>query len=69
MIFSGVGGNPALTPYLATNLDLSYEITGRRTSFSLAVFHKTIDDFIQTETATETLVFETRTSVAVRPTS
>ena len=66
VIFSGVGGNPALTPYLATNLDLSYEITGRRTSFSLAVFHKTIDDFIQTETATETLVFETRTSVAVQ---
>ncbi|WP_292075074.1 MULTISPECIES: TonB-dependent receptor [unclassified Brevundimonas] len=65
VIFSGVGGNPALTPYLATSLDLSYEITGRRTSFSVAVFHKTIDDFIQAEAATETLVFETRTGVAV----
>ena len=60
VIFSGVGGNPGLTPYVATNLDLSYEVTRRRTSFSLAYFHKTIDDFIRTVEAPETLVFETR---------
>src|SRR5690606_30407783 len=46
VIFSGVGGNPTLTPYVSDNLDLSYEVTGRRTAYSLAVFHKTIGDFI-----------------------
>ncbi len=66
VIFSGIGGNPALTPYVSTNLDLSYEVTGRRTSFSLALFHKTIHDFIQTTSATETLTFETRTGAAVQ---
>ncbi|MDO8411075.1 MAG: TonB-dependent receptor [Phenylobacterium sp.] len=59
-IFSGVGGNPALTPYVSTNFDLSYEVTGRRTSVSVAYFHKTIDDFIETAAAPEVLVFETQ---------
>ena len=59
IIFSGVGGNPALTPYVADNLDLSYEVTRRRTGFSLAIFHKTIDDFIQAVEAPERLTFET----------
>lgn len=66
VIFSGIGGNPELTPYVSTNLDLSYEVTGRRTSFSLALFHKTIRDFIQSTSATETLIFETRTGAAVQ---
>jgi TonB-dependent receptor len=60
VIFSGVGGNPALTPYVATNLDISYEYTRRSGSFSLAFFHKTIDDFIQSVAASEVLTFETR---------
>ncbi len=60
LIFSGVGGNPALTPYVSTNFDLSYEVTGRRTSVSIAYFHKTIDDFIETVAAPEVLIFETR---------
>jgi iron complex outermembrane receptor protein len=60
VIFSGIGGNPALTPYVSTNLDLSYEVTSRRTSFSLALFHKTIRDFIQATEAIETLTFETQ---------
>lgn len=60
VIFSGVGGNPSLTPYVSTNFDLSYEVTRRRTSFSLAWFHKTIDDFIRTVGAPEVLIFETR---------
>lgn len=59
VIFSGVGGNPALTPYVADNLDLSYEVTRRRTGFSLAIFHKSIDDFIQAVEAPEHLTFET----------
>ncbi|MDP1619272.1 MAG: TonB-dependent receptor [Phenylobacterium sp.] len=59
VIFSGVGGNPSLTPYVSTNFDISYEVTGRRTSFSIAYFHKTIDDFIEAVAAPETLVFET----------
>ncbi|TFW13119.1 TonB-dependent receptor [Brevundimonas intermedia] len=66
VIFSGIGGNPELTPYVSTNLDLSYEVTGRRTSFSLALFHKTIRDFIQATWAVETLTFETRTGAAVQ---
>ena len=66
VIFNGIGGNPDLTPYVSTNLDLSYEVTGRRTSFSLALFHKTIRDFIQATWATETLTFETRTGAAVQ---
>tara|TARA_R100000935_G_scaffold54497_1_gene83433 strand:+ start:42878 stop:45862 length:2985 start_codon:yes stop_codon:yes gene_type:complete len=59
LIFSGVGGNPALTPYVSTNVDVSYEVTGRRTSLSIAYFHKTIDDFIETVAAPEVLTFET----------
>lgn len=66
VIFSGVGGNPDLTPYVSTNLDLSYEVTTRQTSFSIALFHKTIDDFIQATSATETLTFETRAGAAVQ---
>lgn len=66
MIFSGVGGNPALTPYVSTNLDLSYEVVRPRSSYSLALFHKTIDDFIQAVAAPEILAFETRAGPAVR---
>lgn len=66
VIFSGIGGNPDLTPYISTNLDLSYEVTGHRTSFSLALFHKTIHDFIQATWATEILTFETQTGAAVQ---
>lgn len=59
-IFSGVGGNPELKPYLSTNLDLSWEWTFPRGGFSAALFHKSIDDFILTVEAPEQLVFETR---------
>lgn len=59
-IFTGVGGNPDLTPYLATNLDLSWEWTTRQGALSVALFHKRIDDFILTVAAPETLTFETR---------
>jgi TonB-dependent receptor len=60
VIFSGVGGNPTLTPYVSDNLDLSYEVTRRRTGYSLALFHKIVRDFIQTVEASETLTFETQ---------
>lgn len=60
VIFSGVGGNPTLIPYVSDNLDISYEVTGRRADYSLAVFHKTIGNFIQTVETPETLTFETR---------
>ena len=59
IVFAGVGGNPALTPYVADNLDVAYEVTRRWSSFSLAIFHKTINDFIQTVEAPEILTFET----------
>ena len=66
VIFSGVGGNPALTPYVSDNLDASYEVTRRATSYSLAVFHKSIDDFIQTAEAPEILTFETQNGPPVQ---
>lgn len=60
-LFSGVGGNPALKPYLATNYDLSleHEFEGFG-GVSLAVFHKTIDDFIVVSARPERLTFATR---------
>ncbi|MDQ8028049.1 MAG: TonB-dependent receptor [Brevundimonas sp.] len=66
IIFSGVGGNPELTPYIATNLDLSWELTLPRGALSVAVFHKTIDDFIQMQAAPERLTFETRAGPPVQ---
>lgn len=68
VIFSGVGGNPALTPYVSDNLDLSYEVTRLRTDYSLAVFHKTIRDFVQTVEAPERLTFETQNGSPVQAT-
>lgn len=60
-LFAGVGGNPALKPYMATNLDLSLEREFQGFGgFSLAVFHKTIDDFIVLTTRPERLAFATR---------
>ena len=59
-IFTGVGGNPELRPYLSTNYDLSWEWSVPRGALSVAVFHKSIDDFILTVEAPERLVFETR---------
>jgi iron complex outermembrane receptor protein len=68
VIFSGVGGNPSLTPYVSDNLDLSYEVTRRRTGYSLALFHKSIRDFIQTAEAPEVLTFETQSGPPVQAT-
>ena len=59
-LFVGVGGNPDLSPYMSTNLDASYEWTFPQGALSVAVFHKTIDDFIGLVAAPEMLVFETR---------
>ena len=66
IIFSGVGGNPHLSPYVATNFDIAYERTVPRGSFSAALFHKRIDDFIQTLAAPEVLTFETRAGSPVQ---
>ena len=65
-LFSGVGGNPALRPYVSTNLDASYEWSFPRGAFSVALFHKAIDNFIGQVAAPETLVFETRAGPLVR---
>lgn len=60
-LFSGVGGNPQLKPYLATNYDLSIEREfDEFGGVSLAVFHKTIDDFIVVSNQAERLAFATR---------
>lgn len=60
-LFAGVGGNPALRPYLATNFDLSleHEFEGFGGA-SIAVFHKEIDDFIIVSARSERLAFATR---------
>ena len=60
-LFSGVGGNPALKPYLAANYDLSLEREFEGFGgVSLALFHKTIDDFIVVSARPERLAFATR---------
>jgi TonB-dependent receptor len=60
-LFTGVGGNPALRPYMATNYDLSLErdFAGFG-GFSLALFHKDIDDYIVIASRPERLAFVTR---------
>lgn len=65
-IFSGIGGNPALKPYVSTNLDLSYEWSFTDGALSVAVFHKRIDDFIALVAAPEILTFETRAGPLVQ---
>ena len=65
-IFSGIGGNPALKPYVSTNLDLSYEWSFTDGALSVAVFHKRIDDFIALVAAPEVLIFETRAGPLVQ---
>ena len=65
-LFTGVGGNPDLDPYMSINLDASYEWTFSRGALSVAVFHKTIDDFIGVVAVPEDLVFETRAGPLVR---
>jgi TonB-dependent receptor len=60
-LFSGVGGNPDLKPYISRNLDASLErdFAGFG-GFSLAVFQKTIDDYITQASSPERLAFATR---------
>ncbi|WP_271166495.1 TonB-dependent receptor [Brevundimonas intermedia] len=65
-IFTGVGGNPDLSPYMSTNLDASFEWSFPQGALSVAIFHKAIDDFIGLVEAPEVLVFETRAGPLVR---
>jgi TonB-dependent receptor len=68
-LFTGVGGNPALKPYLATNYDVSLEREFEGFGgMSLAVFHKAIDDFIVLAAQPERLAFATRAGPAVTAT-
>ena len=68
-LFAGVGGNPALKPYLATNYDLSLEREFEGFGgASLAVFHKTIDDYIVVAARPERLAFATRVGLPVTAT-
>jgi TonB-dependent receptor len=68
-LFSGVGGNPDLKPYISTNLDASLEREfADFGGFSLAVFHKTIDDYITQTSSPERLAFATRAGPPVTAT-
>jgi TonB-dependent receptor len=68
-LFSGVGGNPDLKPYISTNLDVSLEREfADFGGFSLAVFHKTIDDYITQTSSPERLAFATRAGPPVTAT-
>jgi len=65
-IFTGVGGNPDLEPYVATNLDLSLEhYFDGFGAVSLALFHKDIDDYVMVVDRPERLTFQTRAGPAV----
>lgn len=60
-IFTGVGGNPDLKPYMATNLDLSVERYSERFgAVTVALFHKAIDDYVLVVDEVERLAFATR---------
>ena len=68
-LFAGVGGKPALKPYLATNYDLSLEREFEDFGgASLALFHKAIDDFIVVAARPERLAFATRLGAPVTAT-
>lgn len=68
-LFSGVGGNPELKPYLATNYDASLEREFERFGgVSLAVFHKSIADYIVVSSEPERLAFATRAGPPVQAT-
>ena len=68
-LFSGVGGNPDLKPYISTNLDASLEREfADFGGCSLAVFHKTIDDYITQTASPERLAFATRAGPPVTAT-
>lgn len=60
-IFTGVGGNPNLKPYSATSIDVSFERYFEEFgAFSVAVFHKVVDDYVLVVNQTERLTFATR---------
>jgi iron complex outermembrane receptor protein len=60
-IFTGVGGNPDLKPYVATNLDLSLErYFAGFGAVTLAAFHKDIEDYVMVVDRPERLTFQTR---------
>jgi len=60
-IFTGVGGNPELTPYVSTNYDISLErYFDGFGALSLGLFHKTIDDYVLVVDQVERLTFATR---------
>jgi TonB-dependent receptor len=55
---TGVGGNPTLNPYLATNFDASIEwYFDDFGAFSFAGFYKDVSDFISSGEGVETLAF------------
>jgi iron complex outermembrane recepter protein len=46
-IYTASASNPGLKPITANQVDLSFEYYSQSTSVSLALFHKTFDDYIQ----------------------
>jgi TonB-dependent receptor len=55
---TGVGGNPTLSPYVATNFDASIEwYFNDFGAFSFAGFYKDVSDFISSGEGVETLAF------------
>jgi TonB-dependent receptor len=61
------GGNPALQPYRATNLDLAYENYYKEGSYyAINLFHKDLTDFIGRETAQDVVLFDDLFNPATR---
>ena len=57
------GGNPALNPFEATNIDIGFEwYYGDGSVFSLGYFEKDIDNFVTTLTGAETFILTDRSS-------
>lgn len=56
-VSSASSGNPGLNPYIADNIDLSYEWYYNDSSFfSAAVFYKQIDDYIITDVESDVIL-------------
>lgn len=65
-IFTGVGGNPDLKPYSAVSFDVSLEHYFKDFgALALAVFHKSVDDYVLVVNQTERLTFATRSGPPV----
>lgn len=64
---TAAGGNPALNPFTSTNFDIAYEwYYTPQSVFSIAAYHKDIDNIIVSLTGDETYTLANRTGAGFR---